>query len=73
MAREITPTDPDSEAAKGRVMLWLDPADLSWLANHCGCAADAPQEEQERCTRIRFRANAALHKAGYKPAAESSE
>ncbi len=60
----VSPTDPKEEAAKGRVGLWLDPADLEWLAQTCRCADDASAEETERCARIRFRASAALHKAG---------
>ncbi|TNM26673.1 hypothetical protein [Streptomyces sedi] len=59
------PTDPEGERAKGRVPLWLDPDDARWLSQHCGCPADAPQEERERCDRIRFRAAAALHKHGH--------
>jgi hypothetical protein len=60
------PTDPGREAALGRIALWLDPEDLTWLGSHCACTADTPMEERERCGRIRFRANAALHKAGQK-------
>ena len=59
-----TDTDPDEEAKKGRVALWLDPADLDWLSKTCRCAPDADEAEIERCGRIRFRASAALHKAG---------
>ncbi len=59
-----TPTEPHSEAAKGRVALWLDPADLEWLSQTCRCPEDASQDEIERCGRIRFRASAALNKAG---------
>jgi len=58
------PTDPEEENAKGRVALWLDPDDIRWIAGHCCCPEDAPPEQTERCARIRFRANAALHKAG---------
>ncbi|MFF7753552.1 hypothetical protein ACFZCP_30950 [Streptomyces sp. NPDC007971] len=58
------PTDAQAEAARGRVALWLDPDDLHRLARHCCCPDDAPEEEKERCLRIRFRANAALHRSG---------
>lgn len=58
------PTDPNDEAAKGRVALWLDPADLEWLSQTCRCKDNANPAEIERCARIRFRASAALHKAG---------
>jgi hypothetical protein len=57
------PTDPDREATLGRVALWLEPEDLSWLAARCCCADDASEEERQRCARVRFRASAALHKA----------
>ncbi len=58
-------TDPSTEAAKGRVSLWLDPDDLRWLSGHCCCPADASDEEKDRCGRVRFRASAALHKHGH--------
>ena len=58
------PTIPKDEAAKGRVALWLDPADLEWLSQTCRCDDNADQAQIERCARIRFRASAALHKAG---------
>ena len=64
MTREIIPTDPEAEANKGRVALWLDPDDLRWLQRHCCCPEDATLEQKERCGRLRFRAGAALHKAG---------
>lgn len=54
------------EKAKGRVALWLDPEDLEWLARHCGCDDTTSADDRERCARIRFRANAALHKSGLK-------
>jgi hypothetical protein len=58
-----TPTDPDREAAMGRIALWLDPEGPRWLAARCCCGDDVTELEQERCARVRFRANAALHKA----------
>ena len=58
------PTDPKDETAKGRVALWLDPEDLEWLSKTCRCEDDTATAEIERCARIRFRASAALHKAG---------
>ncbi len=63
MREGVTPTDPQREAARGRVALWLDPIDLRWPAHHC-CPPDANEEQRERCARVRFRASAALHKAG---------
>ena len=57
------PTDPEREADLGRIALWLDEADLSWLSHHCSCAEDADDATRDRCGRIRFRASAALHKA----------
>ncbi|HWG41572.1 MAG TPA: hypothetical protein VN688_02220 [Gemmataceae bacterium] len=64
MARDVVPTDPERETASGRIALWLDPKDLRWLSRHCCCPSDASQEQTERCARVRFRASAALHKAG---------
>ena len=64
MGREVTPTDPQREEELGRAALWLDPADLRWLARHCCCPADASEDQRQRCARVRFRASAALHKAG---------
>jgi hypothetical protein len=66
MRRPPEPTDPDYEAILGRVALWLDLEDLQWLASHCACTDTTADDERERCARIRFRANAALHKAGAK-------
>ena len=63
---EPIPTDTEEEQAKGRIALWLDEQDLEWLAKHCICNDDTTEEDRERCGRIRFRANAALHKAGRK-------
>ncbi len=64
MTREVSPTDPEREASFGRIALWLDADDLRWLARHCCCPVDASEEQRERCARLRFRASAALHKAG---------
>ncbi|MGW2421750.1 hypothetical protein ACWC0C_21275 [Streptomyces sp. NPDC001709] len=61
---EAVPTDPQAEADRGRVALWLDPDDLRWLARHSCCPEDADQEAKDRCSRLRFRASAALHKGG---------
>lgn len=66
MADRILPTDPALEADKGRIALWLDPEDLRWLADRCVGQTDAPAEEEERWARLRFRVNAAMHKAGLK-------
>jgi hypothetical protein len=65
MSNELIPTDADSEAALGRIALWLDPEDIRWLSQHCCCPHDATDEQRERCGRLRFRARAALHKAGH--------
>lgn len=62
--KEITPTDSLKEKEMGRIALWLEPSDLEWLSQHCPCGKDATDAEIERCGRIRFRASAALHKAG---------
>lgn len=62
--KESVPTDPEREAGLGRVALWLDAEDLRWLARHCCCPLDASEEQRQRCARLRFCANAALHKAG---------
>jgi hypothetical protein len=56
------PTDPQAEAARGRIALWLDPQDLRWLTRHCCCTEEATDEDRERCGRLRFRSGAALHK-----------
>ena len=60
----IQPINPDEESAKGRIALRLDRGDIEWLAKHYACSDDTPADERERRWRIRFRANAALHKAG---------
>lgn len=66
MAEDVEPTDPNYEAEKGRISLWLDADDLEWLSQHCCCPPDATQETKDRCARIRFRSAAALHKSGNK-------
>jgi len=66
MTTPLQPADENEEHAKGRVALWLDPGDLRWLSEHCGCAPEADSAIKERCARIRFRAHAALHKSGLK-------
>jgi hypothetical protein len=66
MNREVSATDLEREEELGRVALWLDPDDIRWLATRCDCPADASEEQRDRCARVRFRANAALHKAGLK-------
>ncbi len=72
MSRPVQPTDETAERGKGRVALWLDPEDLHWLSEHCCCPADSEPAVSERCKRIRFRAHAALHKAGLKSDAGSA-
>ena len=60
------PTDATYEMEQGRVALWLDPDDLRWLAARCCCDDGTGDEERDRCGRVRFRANAALHKGGHR-------
>ncbi len=69
MARPVQPTDPAAEQAQGRIALWLEPADLAWLSRRCDCPEHASEEQRDRCARVRFRAAAALHKAGLNDAA----
>jgi len=64
--RAVNATEPAQEIEKGRVALWLDPADLDWLSRRCLCTDATPAAEKDQCGRVRFRANAALHKAGFK-------
>ena len=67
MPRAPEPTDPERERGLGRIAMWLSPEDLRWLASHCGCTDTTPDGDKDRCLRIRFRAQAALHKADAKP------
>jgi len=64
MPENPKPTIPADEIEKGRVALWLDPDDIRFLATNCACTDETPGENRDRCARIRFRARAALHKAG---------
>jgi hypothetical protein len=64
MADQITPTDENREQSMGRVALWLDVEDLRWLSKRCLCSPDTTAEDEQRCSRVRFRARAALHKSG---------
>jgi hypothetical protein len=64
--KAVIPTNPETERATGRLALWLDPEDVQWLSHHCCCLPDAPKDVTDRCSRIRFRAGAALHRAGLK-------
>jgi hypothetical protein len=66
MPKPIKPTNPEEEIQKGRIAVWLDPQDIEWLFGHCCCSKGAEKEVTDRCLRIRFRASAALHKAGAK-------
>lgn len=59
MGQDVEPTDPEAEAAQGRVAVWLAPEDARWLARHL-----ARTDETERSGRLRFRLLTALHKAG---------
>jgi hypothetical protein len=67
LERETDPTDSNRERQLGRIALSLDPEDVRWLSTNCDCPPDAPEGEKERCARIRFRANAALHKGAPAP------
>ncbi len=62
MSKNITPTNELDEKNKGRIALWLDPEDIQWISEHCCCLEDTSEDEKNRCSRIRFRAKAALHK-----------
>lgn len=64
--KTVVATDSHRESELGRVALWLDVEDLKWLAAHCACDDSTSEAERDRCSRLRFRANAALHKAGLK-------
>ncbi len=66
MPKPIKPSNPEEEEKKGRVAVWLEPQDIEWLSGHCCCTKDAAKDVTDRCLRIRFRASAALHKAGLK-------
>ncbi|APU44065.1 hypothetical protein BSL84_34080 [Streptomyces sp. TN58] len=59
---DAIPTNPQEEAAQGRIALWLAAEDLGWLARHCCCPEDASPDEKDRCSRLRFRASTALYK-----------
>ncbi|BCB75958.1 hypothetical protein GCM10022251_55400 [Phytohabitans flavus] len=72
MPRAVEPTDGERERGLGRIALWLSPEDLGWLASQCGCTEATADEDKERCGRVRFRASAALHKAGQKPAVDGA-
>jgi hypothetical protein len=70
---ESQPTSDDYERAQGRLALWLDPNDIKWLSKHCWCSDNVGEHEKKRCARLRFRAMAALHKAGLGPKPENQE
>lgn len=60
----VQPTDPGYEVAEGRVVFWLDPEHIRWIADHCLCGRGAAGPHAIECEYIRFRAQTALHKAG---------
>jgi hypothetical protein len=64
--KSVQPTDSSREVELGRIALWLDVEDLRWLATSCACTDSTPDDIRDRCGRVRFRASAALHKAGLK-------
>jgi hypothetical protein len=64
---EVNPTDPEYEAERGRVPLWLDAAVVRLLATTCICGQpDGSGRHEQFCEHVRWRADAALHKAGLK-------
>ena len=63
----MKPSDPNKEAEKGRVALWLDPNDIRFLLTEWRKIPDSvPDEVSESWSRIAFRASSALHKIGLK-------
>jgi hypothetical protein len=67
MSSKFHPTIPVDEFAAGRIAVYLDHADVQFLAGHCACNEATPQEERERCQRIRFRSHTAIHKSTASP------
>jgi hypothetical protein len=56
----------EKEIAKGRIPLWLDLADLKYLAcEYARLPESTPDEVRRFWMRIAVRANAALQKAGH--------
>lgn len=55
---------PPSREIHRKVMFHLHDQPPYGLAARCCCGDDATDQERERCARVRFRAGAALHKAG---------
>ena len=66
MSDGVTPTDPKREEALGRIALWLDPADVQWIADNDICGLGPKGRHTPQCGRIRWKAESALHKAGLK-------
>ena len=68
-------TDPRRERALGRIPVWLDLEDVRWLTRRCICGPDRYPSGQhiEECTRIRWRFDVALDKAGLKARPASPE
>lgn len=62
--REITPTDIEYERSRGRVAVFLTPADALWLSRHCFLDENSTEEDLETAARIQFRSRTAVHKAG---------
>jgi len=63
MSRPIIPASPEAEAGKGRLPLYLDPADIAFLADEWRrTPQDLPAPEKDRWARIAFRGMACLHK-----------
>jgi hypothetical protein len=61
----MNPTQPDEEAAQGRIALWLSPEQLSFIANEWQkIPDDISPDAKDHWATIAFRAMAALHKSG---------
>ena len=67
MPENVNPTDATYEAERGRVALWLHADVVRLLAKRCICGQpDGSGRHEQFCEHVRWRADAALHKAGLK-------
>jgi hypothetical protein len=55
MSDDVTPTDPQREEALGRIPLWLDPADVQWIAYRAICGLGPTGRHTPECGRIRWK------------------
>ena len=62
---DVEPTDPDYEAERGRVPVWLDAYAVRALTK-CVCDPDQSGRHERYCLHVQWRAEVALHKAGLK-------